>query len=90
MLGQKQGIGQRGRFTETGIASWYGNKFGGHFNQTVAEYYDMYSMECRPQAFAAQLRARNTPENGKTVVVRVTIAALSIRNGSMIRLCCRL
>lgn len=72
VLGQQyQVLDSAAGFTETGIASWYGNKFHGHLTSN-GEYYDMYSMTAAHKHLPLPSYVRVTHlENGKSVVVRV-------------------
>lgn len=58
-------------FTETGIASWYGNKF--HGNPTASgEIYNMYDMTAAHKTLPLGTRVRVTNlENNRSIVVRV-------------------
>ncbi|RUO77218.1 septal ring lytic transglycosylase RlpA family protein [Idiomarina seosinensis] len=58
-------------FVETGLASWYGNKFHGHLTSN-GEYYDMYSMTAAHKHLPLPSYVRVTNlENNKSVIVRV-------------------
>lgn len=58
-------------FTETGKASWYGQKFQGH-RTSNGEVYDMYSMTAAHKTLPLPsfVKVTNT-DNGKSVIVRV-------------------
>lgn len=58
-------------FTQTGTASWYGNKFHGHLTSN-GEIYDMYSMSAAHKnlPLPTYLKVTNL-SNHKTVIVRV-------------------
>lgn len=58
-------------WTETGVASWYGEPFHGRTTAS-GEVYDMNRLTCahRTLPFGTRLHVRNL-ENGRTVVVRV-------------------
>lgn len=58
-------------FEETGIASWYGKKFHGHFTSN-GEIYDMYSMSAAHKnlPLPTYVKVTNTTNN-KSVIVRV-------------------
>jgi rare lipoprotein A len=58
-------------WTETGVASWYGEPFHGRTTAS-GETYDMNDLTCahRTLPFGTRLHVRNL-ENGRTVVVRV-------------------
>ena len=58
-------------FTETGIASWYGQKFHGHLTSN-GEIYDMYSMSAAHKNLPLPTYVRVTNlDNGRKAVVRV-------------------
>ncbi|WP_370981113.1 septal ring lytic transglycosylase RlpA family protein [Agaribacterium sp. ZY112] len=58
-------------FSETGIASWYGNKFHGNLTSN-GERYDMYGMTAAHKSLPLPCFVKVTNlTNGKTVVVRV-------------------
>ncbi len=58
-------------FTETGGASWYGQKFHGHYTSN-GEVYDMYSMTAAHKTLPLPSYVKVTNlENNKTVIVRV-------------------
>ncbi|MEZ9523662.1 septal ring lytic transglycosylase RlpA family protein [Enterovibrio norvegicus] len=58
-------------FSETGIASWYGEKFHGH-KTSNGEIYDMYSMSAAHKTLPipSYVEVENT-SNGKKAIVRV-------------------
>ena len=58
-------------FSETGYASWYGQKFHGH-RTSNGEIYDMYSMTAAHKTLPlpSYIKVTNT-NNGKTAIVRV-------------------
>ena len=58
-------------WTQTGVASWYGEPFHGRTTAS-GETYDMNDLTCahRTLPFGTRLHVRNL-ENGRTVVVRV-------------------
>ncbi len=58
-------------FTETGHASWYGEKFQGHLTSN-GEIYDMYSMTAAHKTLPlpSYVKVTNT-DNGKSTIVRV-------------------
>ncbi|NLS14172.1 septal ring lytic transglycosylase RlpA family protein [Vibrio sp. SM6] len=58
-------------FTQTGIASWYGEKFQGHLTSN-GEIYDMYSMTAAHKTLPlpSYVKVRNL-DNDKTALVRV-------------------
>ena len=58
-------------FEQTGIASWYGNKFHGHLTSN-GEIYDMYAMSAAHKnlPLPTYLKVTNTANN-KSVIVRV-------------------
>jgi rare lipoprotein A len=58
-------------FKQTGVASWYGNKFHGHLTSN-GEIYDMYGMSAAHKnlPLPTYLKVTNTANN-KSVVVRV-------------------
>ncbi|MCJ8296315.1 MAG: septal ring lytic transglycosylase RlpA family protein [Colwellia sp.] len=58
-------------FEQTGIASWYGNKFHGHLTSN-GEIYDMYAMSAAHKnlPLPSYLKVTNTANN-KSVIVRV-------------------
>lgn len=58
-------------FKQTGIASWYGNKFHGHLTSN-GEIYDMYGMSAAHKnlPLPTYLKVTNTANN-KSVIVRV-------------------
>jgi len=58
-------------FEQTGIASWYGNKFHGHLTSN-GEIYDMYTMSAAHKnlPLPTYLKVTNTVNN-KSVIVRV-------------------
>lgn len=58
-------------FTETGIASWYGEKFHGHLTSN-GEIYDMYSMSAAHKnlPLPTYVKVVNN-DNGKSTIVRV-------------------
>jgi len=72
VLGQQyQVLDSAAGFTETGIASWYGNKFHGHLTSN-GEYYDMYSMTAAHTVLPLPSYAKVTNlENGRSVIVRI-------------------
>ena len=58
-------------FTQTGIASWYGNKFHGHLTSN-GEIYDMYAMSAAHKNLPIPTYAKVTNlANNKSVIVRV-------------------
>ncbi len=59
-------------WTQTGIASWYGEPFHGRTTASGEEY-DMNQLTCahRTLAFGTRIRVQNL-ENGRSVTVRVT------------------
>ena len=58
-------------YSETGIASWYGNKFHGHLTSN-GEYYDMYSMTAAHTRLPLPTYVRVTNlNNQRQVIVRV-------------------
>ncbi|WP_158968389.1 septal ring lytic transglycosylase RlpA family protein [Paraglaciecola sp. L3A3] len=58
-------------FTDSGLASWYGEKFHGHLTSN-GEIYDMYKMSAAHKTLPLPSFARITNlDNGKQVVVRV-------------------
>ncbi|PKF62249.1 septal ring lytic transglycosylase RlpA [Psychromonas sp. psych-6C06] len=58
-------------FSETGYASWYGNKFHGHLTSN-GERYDMYAMSAAHKNLPLPSYVRVTNlENEKSVIVRV-------------------
>jgi rare lipoprotein A len=59
-------------YQQQGIASWYGKKFHGQ-KTSIGETYDMFSMTAAHPTLALPSYAKVTnPNNGKSVVVRVT------------------
>jgi rare lipoprotein A len=69
-----------GRAIETGMASWYGGKFHGR-RTASGEPYDMHEMTAahRQLPFGTRVEVRN-PENGRSVVVRITDRGPFARN----------
>jgi rare lipoprotein A len=60
-----------GGYDETGIASWYGNKFHGYMTSSF-EPYDMYKFTAAHKTLPLPSYARVTNlDNGKSVVVRI-------------------
>lgn len=58
-------------YKETGIASWYGEKFHGHLTSN-GEVYDMFEMTAAHKSLPLPTFARVTNlDNGKSVVVRI-------------------
>lgn len=58
-------------FKQTGIASWYGNKFHGHLTSN-GEIYNMYAMSAAHKNLPLPTYVRVTNnDNNKTVIVRV-------------------
>ena len=64
--------GSRPGWTQTGIASWYGEPYHGRTTASGEEY-DMNQLTCahRTLPFGTRIRVHNL-ENGRSVTVRVT------------------
>jgi len=62
---------ERGGFSQTGIASWYGTKFHGRLTSN-GEVYDMYKMTAAHKTLPLPTYVKvSNLENGKSIMVRV-------------------